>query len=136
MESPESGFEVVPVPRAQRQIGDWLVEAARRHTMHALLEVDVTDARRQIRAARARTHEPLSFTAYVVACLARAIDEDKSMHAHRKGRGELVLFDEVDVAVAVEHTVERARIPVAAHRPRRQSKAAGTDHARDRRCHH
>ncbi|HEY6012791.1 MAG TPA: hypothetical protein VIU37_02245, partial [Candidatus Limnocylindrales bacterium] len=66
------GFQVVPVPRAQRQIGDWLVQAARRHTMHALLEVDVTDARRAIRAARARTGEPLSFTAYVVACLARA----------------------------------------------------------------
>lgn len=107
-----SGFEIVPVPRAQRQIGDWLVLAARRHTMHALLEVDVTDARREIRAARARTGEPLSFTAFVVACLARAIDEDKAMHAHRKGRGELVLFDDVDVAVAVEHRVERARIPV------------------------
>ena len=106
------GFEIVPVPRAQRQIGDWLVESARRHAMHALLEVDVTDARREIRATRARTRLPLSFTAYVVACLARAIDEDKSMHAQRKGRGELVLFDEVDVAVAVEHTVEQSRIPV------------------------
>jgi pyruvate/2-oxoglutarate dehydrogenase complex dihydrolipoamide acyltransferase (E2) component len=107
-----SGFQVVPVPRAQRQIGDWLVEAARRHTMHALLELDVTDSRRRIREARARTGEPLSFTAFVVACLARAIDEDKLMHAHRKGRGRLVLFDEVDVAVAVEHVVEGVRIPV------------------------
>ena len=112
MADPRPGFQVVPVPRAQRQIGDWLVQAARRHTMHALLEVDVTDARRAIRAARARTGEPLSFTAYVVACLARAIDEDRSMHAHPKGRGKLVLFDDVDVAVAVEHTLERARIPV------------------------
>ena len=65
-----------------------------------------------IRAARTQTGEPLSFTAYVVACLARAIDEDRSMHAHPKGRGKLVLFDDVDVAVAVEHTLERARIPV------------------------
>ncbi len=112
MANSRSGFQIVPVPRAQRQIGDWLVEAARRHTMQALLEVDVTDARRQIRATRARTREPLSFTAFVVACLARAIDEDKQMHAHRKGRARLVLFDDVDVAVAVEHTVERTRIPV------------------------
>lgn len=107
-----AGFEIVPVARAQRQIGDWLETAARRHAMHALLEVDVTDARRKIRATRARTHEPLSFTAYIVACLARAIDENKSMHAHRKGRGKLVLFDDVDVAVAVEHVVEGARIPM------------------------
>jgi pyruvate/2-oxoglutarate dehydrogenase complex dihydrolipoamide acyltransferase (E2) component len=106
------GFRLMPVPRAQRQIGDWLVEAANRHAMTALLELDVTDARRNIREARARTGEPLSFTAFVVACLARAIDEDKLMHAHRKGRAQLVLFDEVDVAVAVEHVVEGVRIPV------------------------
>jgi pyruvate/2-oxoglutarate dehydrogenase complex dihydrolipoamide acyltransferase (E2) component len=112
MASGKSGYRVVPVPRAQRQIGDWLDEAARRHPMHALLEIDVTEARRRIREARVRTGEPLSFTAFVVACLARAIDQDKLMHAHRAPRGRLVLFDDVDVTVAVEHLVEGTRIPV------------------------
>jgi pyruvate/2-oxoglutarate dehydrogenase complex dihydrolipoamide acyltransferase (E2) component len=106
------GFQVVPVARAQRQIGDWLDQAARRHTMHALLELDITDARRAVRERRATTGEPLSFTAFVVACLARAIDEDKTMHAHRQGRHELVLFDAVDVTVVVERTVSGAKIPV------------------------
>ncbi len=107
-----SGFQVVRVARDQSQIGDWLDVAARRHTMHALLELDVTDARRAIREHRAETGQPLSFTAFVVACLARAIDEDKTMHAHRKGKRELVLFDDVDVTVVVERTVDGAKIPV------------------------
>jgi pyruvate/2-oxoglutarate dehydrogenase complex dihydrolipoamide acyltransferase (E2) component len=98
--------------QAQRQIGDWLDQAARRHTMHALLELDITDARRAIREQRAETGEPLSLTAFVVACLARAIDEDKTMHAHRKGRDQLVLFDDVDVTVVVERTVDGEKIPV------------------------
>jgi pyruvate/2-oxoglutarate dehydrogenase complex dihydrolipoamide acyltransferase (E2) component len=102
----------VPVARAQRQIGDWLDQAARRHTMHALLELDVTDARHAIRARRAQTGEPLSFTAFVVACLALAIDEEQTMHAHRKGKGKLVLFDDVDVTVVVEHTVDGTKVPV------------------------
>jgi pyruvate/2-oxoglutarate dehydrogenase complex dihydrolipoamide acyltransferase (E2) component len=93
-------------------IDDWLASAARRRTMHALLELDITDARRVIRERRAETDQPLSFTAYVVACLAHAIDEDKTMHAHRKGSRKLVLFDDVDVTVVVERTVEGARIPV------------------------
>jgi pyruvate/2-oxoglutarate dehydrogenase complex dihydrolipoamide acyltransferase (E2) component len=112
MQNRKPGFEVVALPRAQRQITDWLNYAARRHTMQALIELDVTDARRQIRAARARTGAPLSFTAFIVACVARAIDEDRLIHAHRRGSGALVLFDDVDVAVAVEHRVEGARIPV------------------------
>jgi hypothetical protein len=110
--APDSGFRVVPIAHAQRQIGDWLDLAARRHTMHALLELDITGARRAIRERRAETGEPLSFTAFVVACLARAIDEDRTMHAHRQGRNKLVLFDAVDVTVVVERPVDGAKVPV------------------------
>jgi pyruvate/2-oxoglutarate dehydrogenase complex dihydrolipoamide acyltransferase (E2) component len=107
-----SGFRVVPVPRGQRQITDWLGLAARRHTMHALLELDVTDVRRMIHAHRATAREPLSLTAFIVACLARAVEEDRTMHAHRKGKRELVLFDDVDVTVVVERLVDGAWIPI------------------------
>jgi hypothetical protein len=77
---------VVRYPGLQRQIGDWLALASRSHTMHALVEVDVTDARRAIREWRAGTGEPLSLTAFVVSCLARAIAEDRRFHALRLGR--------------------------------------------------
>jgi len=44
--------------------------------------------------------------------LARAIDKDKVMHAHRKGENRIVLLDDVDVAVAVEQAVDGVRVPV------------------------
>jgi pyruvate/2-oxoglutarate dehydrogenase complex dihydrolipoamide acyltransferase (E2) component len=90
---------------------DWLGLMHRQHTVHALLEVDVTDARRKIREQRARTGTGLSFTAFIVASLARAVDEDRRMHAYRGGRSRLVLFDDVDVTVLVETDVEGAKIP-------------------------
>ena len=90
---------------------DWLGLMHRQHTVHALLEVDVTDARRAIREHRARTCAGLSFTAFLVANLARAVDEDRRMHAYRRGRDRLVLFDDVDVTVMVETDVEGAKIP-------------------------
>jgi pyruvate/2-oxoglutarate dehydrogenase complex dihydrolipoamide acyltransferase (E2) component len=90
---------------------DWLGLMHRQHTVHALLEVDVTDARRAIHEHRARTGEGLSFTAFLVASLARAVDEDRRMHAYRHGRSRLVLFDDVDVTVLVETDVEGAKIP-------------------------
>jgi len=98
-------------PPSQHQMIDWLGLMHRQHTVHALLEVDVTDARRAIREHRARTGEGLSFTAFVVASLARAVDEDRRMHAYRRGRSTVVLFDDVDVTVLVETDVEGARIP-------------------------
>ncbi len=73
------------------------------HCIYGLLEVDVTMARQFIAAQKARTGETLSFTGFLVFCLARAVDEDKAVQAYLKGRKQLVLFDDVDVGLMVEH---------------------------------
>jgi pyruvate/2-oxoglutarate dehydrogenase complex dihydrolipoamide acyltransferase (E2) component len=74
-----------------------------RHANYALLEVDVTAVRQYIAAHKERTGETLSFTGYLAFCLARAIDQDKSVQAYRKGRHQLVLFDDVNVGMMIEH---------------------------------
>ena len=52
---------------------------------------------------KATTGESLSFTAFLVACLAKAVNEHKAVQACRKGSKRLVLFDEVDVYTPIEH---------------------------------
>ena len=84
--------------------------AARRHTVRALIEVDVTEPRRYLRDHKARTGESLSFTAFVVTCLGQAIDEHKMMHAYRDWRNRLILFDEVDVNMVFEIETERRKV--------------------------
>jgi pyruvate/2-oxoglutarate dehydrogenase complex dihydrolipoamide acyltransferase (E2) component len=107
-----AGYRVEPFSNLRRQQIDWLELMHRQHTIHALLEVDVTDARRSIREYRSRTGQPLSLTAFIIGCVAQAIDADKRMHAYRQGRSRLVLFDEVDVAVPVERVLEGRALPV------------------------
>jgi pyruvate/2-oxoglutarate dehydrogenase complex dihydrolipoamide acyltransferase (E2) component len=72
------------------------------HCMYGLLEVDVTVARRFIAEHRAHTGEALSFTGFLVACLARVVDEDKTVQAYLKGRKQLIMFDDVNVGIMVE----------------------------------
>src|SRR5512139_1939758 len=79
------------------------------HTMYGLLEVDVTIVRRFIEAHKARTGETLSFAGYLSFCLARAVDEDKTIQAYRKGDKRLVLFDDVNVGLMVERKVGEKR---------------------------
>ena len=74
----------------------------RRHVIHGLLELDVTLARQGLRDHKARTCETLSFTAFVVACFAQAIDQDKRVHAYRNWHNQLITFDEVDVVTMIE----------------------------------
>jgi pyruvate/2-oxoglutarate dehydrogenase complex dihydrolipoamide acyltransferase (E2) component len=75
------------------------------HTMYGLLEVDVTAARRFLEEHKARTGETLSFAGFLAFCLARAVYEDKTIQAFRKGNRQLVMFEDVDVGLMVERKV-------------------------------
>jgi pyruvate/2-oxoglutarate dehydrogenase complex dihydrolipoamide acyltransferase (E2) component len=108
----QSAFDVVPLTPFQHQMVDWLGLMHRQHTMHGLIEVDITETRRAIHAYRARTGAPLSLTTFLVACLARAVGEDRAVHAYRLGPRRLVLFADVDVAIMVERDLHGAKVPV------------------------
>ena len=104
-------FEVKPFPGERRDVVDALEVGVRRHMVHALLELDVTRARELIRERGASEGERLSFTAFIVASLARAIEADRRLHAYRDWRGRLVLFDEVDVVTLVESELDGVAVP-------------------------
>jgi pyruvate/2-oxoglutarate dehydrogenase complex dihydrolipoamide acyltransferase (E2) component len=73
--------------------------------IHGLFAVDVTTARVALREHHAKTGESLSFTAFLTACLGKAVDEHKEVQAVRKGRKRLVIFEDVDVWLPIEHEV-------------------------------
>jgi hypothetical protein len=79
------------------------------HSMYGLLEVDVTVARQCIAEHKARTGETLSFTGFLAYCLARAVDEDKTVQAYPRGHTQLVLFDDVNVGLMVERPIGETR---------------------------
>ncbi|HSM45783.1 MAG TPA: hypothetical protein VK969_12270, partial [Acidimicrobiia bacterium] len=96
-------YEVRSFPKRRRAYMDVLREGHRRHIIHGLVEVDVTAVRKAIRERALEEGLPqLSFTGFLVACVGRAVDENRMLHAHRWGRRKLVLFDEVDVNLQLE----------------------------------
>lgn len=90
-------YHVVDFPPERRAMPGLLDLTSGKHRMYALLEVDVTVAKQFIEGHKAQTGELLSFTGYLTFCLARAIDEDRTMQAYRKAGKRLVVFDDVDM---------------------------------------
>jgi pyruvate/2-oxoglutarate dehydrogenase complex dihydrolipoamide acyltransferase (E2) component len=97
---------LLPYPRIRLLMADGGRMGRQKHTVHGLVEFDVTQARQAIRQHKAQTGETLSFTGFVIACLGKAIDMNKHMHAYRNWRNQLVLFDEVDVNTLFEVEVD------------------------------
>jgi pyruvate/2-oxoglutarate dehydrogenase complex dihydrolipoamide acyltransferase (E2) component len=107
------GYEIVPFPPMRQLIVDTARVALRKHTIRSLLEVDVTRVRQFIREHAAQTGETLSFTAFVIACLGRAVAANKYVQAYRTWRNQLVIFDDVDVVTYIEIEMEDHKFPLA-----------------------
>lgn len=103
-------FTVKEFPKIRHGYIDLMREGQRKRFIHGLFEVDVTEARRRLREHKAQTGETLSFTSFAIRCLGKAVDENKMLHALRKGRSRLVLFDEVDVVTNIEVEVDGHKI--------------------------
>jgi hypothetical protein len=69
---PERGYEVVPLSPTRLLTIDLLHGFRRKRIVHGLMEADVTLPRRRLREIEARTGERLSFSAFLIQCLARA----------------------------------------------------------------
>lgn len=98
-------YQVVPYPKLRRLLAVMLRALQRTPMLHFLLEVDVTRARQYIREYKANTGETWSFTAFLIACLAQAVNEHKAVQAYRQGSKHLVLFEDVDVETQIEREV-------------------------------
>ena len=89
-----------------------LVVAKKHNTIYDFIEFDVTLARNYIHDYQEKTGEQLSFTAFIAYCMGKCIDEDKILHARRKGKNKLVIFDDVDIMTMVERKFDAKVAPI------------------------
>jgi len=103
------GVRVTRFPHSRRLVVHAVRAGRRQAPIHGLISIDVTDARDLLRT----TDPPLSFTAYVVACVGRAAAAHPGAHAYRSWFGRLVTHDHVDVATLIETMASDGPLPMA-----------------------
>jgi len=104
-------YTILPFPRSRQVVVDAGRLGAGRPLIFGLLEFDVTQARTYIREHKAATGETLSFTAFVVTCLAQAIALDPSVQAYRDWRNRLIIFYDIDIVTMIEAEHNGVAIP-------------------------
>lgn len=75
--------------------------------MHGLIEVDVTKASQEL------AKDELSFTAFVVATVARAAARHPEVHAYRDWRGRIVVHRYIDATTLIEVEADSGSFPLA-----------------------
>lgn len=79
------------------------------HNMYAMLDIDVTDVRQKLRVYRKNGHS-ISFFAFILSSIAKAIDENKELNHIRCGK-KIYCFDEVDISIAIELKLDGVFVP-------------------------
>jgi pyruvate/2-oxoglutarate dehydrogenase complex dihydrolipoamide acyltransferase (E2) component len=137
MDDLTGAYEELPFAYARTATTDTLHMAATRHHVPVLVEVDVTAAREAIGRHNRQNGDDLSFTAWAVKCVAQAAGEHGRVHAVRHGRRKLVVFADVDVALAVYRRLdgddadERLPMPYVARRAQTKDVAQLSREIRD-----
>ena len=81
-----------------------------KNAIHSFSEVDVTEPRQMIKSYFEKTGEKLSFTGYIVKCLAQTVKQYPQFNSFIKGR-KLVKLDDVIISVLTEREFEGEKIP-------------------------
>ncbi|WP_280770326.1 2-oxo acid dehydrogenase subunit E2 [Salipaludibacillus daqingensis] len=82
-----------------------------KHHIRALIELDVTDAR-QMLLEKKKQKQNVSFNAWLIKCISKAVEDCKDLHGVRKGKKKIVIFEDVDISIMIEREIEGEKVPL------------------------
>jgi pyruvate/2-oxoglutarate dehydrogenase complex dihydrolipoamide acyltransferase (E2) component len=108
----ENRFYEIPYPSSRQFTFDLGRIGRGKHHVHALLEVDITEARSKI-----KQHRHAGRKASVMAWLIKVIADCVARHPpvsgiNRPRSNKVVVFGEVDISIVIEKDVNGARVPL------------------------
>ena len=112
MKRSKNNYKIEAIPRMRRFVFDAGHLGRQRHNVHGLIEVDITNVRQWLRTHEKQTGQRLSFTAYVIYCLGRALEKNKHLYAYRDWRNRLIIFDQVNITAMIEVDSASGKIPM------------------------
>jgi pyruvate/2-oxoglutarate dehydrogenase complex dihydrolipoamide acyltransferase (E2) component len=83
----------------------------RKHHVAAMIELDVSDSRDKIKKSRKKLGN-ISFTAWLIKVIAITIKDHETAAAFLKGKRKAVIFNDVNVSLLVEKTINGHKVPM------------------------
>lgn len=109
----DTGFyEIDSFPKNRDIIIDALKMSKYYNHIVGIMEVDVTKALKVFEDFKEENGERLSFTAWIMKCIAKAASEHKVIQTFRYKRRKTVIFDDVDIKCMVERKIKGRNVPI------------------------
>jgi pyruvate/2-oxoglutarate dehydrogenase complex dihydrolipoamide acyltransferase (E2) component len=99
------------IPRSRIATFDVYSMGMQKHHISALLEFDVTDSRKKLRAYR-RKESKASFNAWLIKVISMAVQQHPEAASYRISKKRLITFDHINVSIVVEKEINGKKVPI------------------------
>ncbi len=99
------------IPKSRIATFDVFAIGKRKNHVAAFLEFDVTEIRKRLSETR-RSGQKISFNAWLISSIARAVSNHPETAAFRKGKSKLSIFDDINVSFLVEKQFQGKKVPL------------------------
>jgi pyruvate/2-oxoglutarate dehydrogenase complex dihydrolipoamide acyltransferase (E2) component len=103
-------FKKIPLSFGRKMVAVSASVTKEKNTIHSMAEVDIFIPRLLIKEYYNKTGTKLSFTAYIVSCLAKTISKYPQFNSFIKRR-KLVLLDDIIISVLIEREIAGENVP-------------------------
>ncbi|MBE0651790.1 MAG: 2-oxo acid dehydrogenase subunit E2 [Bacteroidales bacterium] len=104
-------YKVSIFPRSRIATNDVCAVGLKKHHIVAMIEVDVKESREKIQLSKANDHK-ISFTAWLIKVISSTIKDYENAASYLKGKRKLLVFDDINVSVAVEKKLNDQKVPI------------------------
>ena len=105
-------YDVIKFPSNRKMVIDIMEQGIKKHYIKGLVEFDVTNGRKLLKEYKEKNGMSLSFTGWVLKCIGQAASEHKDVHLLKKGKKKLYRFEDVDISITVEKTIDGEKVPL------------------------
>lgn len=106
----KTGYKSIPLSFNRLAVIASASVTKEKNAIHSITEVDITVPRRLIKEYSTRTGVKLSFTSYIVKCMAQTMVDHPLLNSFIKGRKQIILED-VTVTVLIERELNGEKVP-------------------------
>jgi pyruvate/2-oxoglutarate dehydrogenase complex dihydrolipoamide acyltransferase (E2) component len=122
------GYCSIPISFNRRAVIASATVTKEKNAIHCISEIDISLPRGIIKNHFDKTGEKLSFTAYIVTCLANVLKDHPNLNSFHKGRHQIILED-ITVNLLIERDVKGEKFPQSVGIKKAQSKSYREIHA-------
>lgn len=104
-------YESKTFPLSRIATFDTVAVGLDKHHIKALIELDVTDARKKLSDLK-KKNVKISFTSWLIKCISEAIVQFDRMHGVKKGKREVIIFKDIDISILIEREIQGQKVPL------------------------